>query len=69
MELLVLQLLVLGYTPRQIAPLVNLDQREIGRIAQEVATRFGATEWRAAAMALVRRGVLSGSKLPLAAAS
>ena len=60
-ELLVLQLLTLGYAPKQIAPLVDVEPHDIGRIAQDAAARCGTAEWREAAAALVRRGMLSES--------
>jgi hypothetical protein len=55
----VLQLLVLGYTPTQIATLLALEEREVLDAAATSTARMGAAEWSQAAAALVRRGVLS----------
>jgi hypothetical protein len=55
----VLQLLVLGYTPTQIATLLDLEEREVLDAAATSMARMGAAEWAEAAAELVRRGVLS----------
>ena len=58
-ELVVLQLLVAGYTPASIAALLELEQHQVIEAAAGSAARMQAADWRAAAAGLIRRGVLS----------
>ena len=59
LELVVLQLLVVGYTPAVIAGLLDLEQHQVSEAAMRSAAQMGATDWRGAAAGLIRRGVLS----------
>ena len=61
-ELLVLQLLALGYTPAQVALLLGVEADAVSRAADGAAARLGAPDWREAAAALVRRGVVHAAQ-------
>jgi DNA-binding NarL/FixJ family response regulator len=60
-ELLVLQLLALGYVPAQVASLLEMQEREVVDAAVSVARRVGTADWRRAAAAAARRGLINAS--------
>ena len=58
-ELLVLQLLALGYEPSQIASLLGVRESGVVRCAAGAAGRVGATDWRGAVVRVAQRGLIS----------
>jgi len=57
----VLQLLALGYVPAQVASLLEMQEHEVVDAAVSAARRVGAADWRGAAVAAARRGLISAS--------